>query len=53
MKKVSKKDKDALRPEYKLSDFPKGLVRGEYAESCPEGVTVALLSPDVSGASFA
>ena len=53
MKKVSRKDKDALRPEYKLSDFPKGLVRGEYAESCPEGVTVALLSPDVSGASFA
>lgn len=47
MKKVSKKDKDELRPEYKLSDFPKGLVRGKYAES-PEGVTVALLSPDVA-----
>lgn len=48
MKKVSKKDKDKLRPEYKLSDFPKGLVRGKYAESCPEGATVALLSPDVA-----
>ena len=48
MKKVSKKDKDELRPEYKLSDFPKGLVRGKYAESYPEGVTVALLSPDVA-----
>jgi hypothetical protein len=24
----SRKDKDELRPEYKLSDFPKGLVRG-------------------------
>ena len=48
MKKVSKKDKDELRPEYKPSDFPKGLVRGRYAESYPEGVTVALLSPDVA-----
>jgi len=48
MKKVSRKDKDALRPEYKLSDFPKGLVRGEYAESCPEGVTLAPFSPDVA-----
>lgn len=53
MKKVSKKDKDELRPEYRLSDFPRGFVRGKYVEFYPEGVTVALPSPDVPGASSA
>jgi DNA-binding CsgD family transcriptional regulator len=32
MKKVNQEEKDELRPEYKLSDFPGGMTRGKYAE---------------------
>jgi len=48
MKKV--KDEDELRPAYKRSDFPKGLVRGKYAERLRESSNVVVLDPEVARA---
>jgi len=50
MKKAKQTDKGELRPEYKRSDFPKGLVRGKYAERLRESSNVVVLNPEVAQA---
>ena len=50
MKKGKQTDKDELRGEYKRSDFPKGLVRGKYAERLRESSNVVVLKPEVAQA---
>jgi hypothetical protein len=42
--------KNELRPEYKESDFPTGLVRGKYAAKAAVASNVVVLDPDVSQA---
>lgn len=48
MKKSSRIDKDELRPEYKRSDFPEGLVRGKYAERLRKSTNIVVLKPEVA-----
>ncbi len=48
MKKVSQTDKDELRPEYKRSDFPGGVVRGKYATRIRESSNIIVLKPEVA-----
>ena len=48
MKKDKTPDKDELRPEYKRSDFPGGLVRGKYANRLKESSNVVVLKPEVA-----
>jgi len=50
MKKGKQKDKDELRPEYKRSDFPGGLVRGKYAKRLAESSNIVVLKPEVAKA---
>jgi hypothetical protein len=50
MKKVNQADKDELRAEYKRSDFPKGFVRGKYAERLRESSNIVVLEPEVARA---
>jgi hypothetical protein len=50
MKKDKTSDKDELRPEYKRSDFPDGLVRGKYAKRLKESSNVVVLRPEVAQA---
>jgi len=50
MKKAKQADKDESRAEYKRSDFPKGLVRGKYAERLRESSNVVVLKPEVAQA---
>jgi len=50
MKKISQTDKDELRPEYKRSDFPGGLVRGKYAERIRKSSNIIVLKPEVAEA---
>ena len=50
MKKAKQTDKDELRAEYKRSDFPKGFVRGKYAERLRESSNVVVLEPEVARA---
>jgi hypothetical protein len=47
MKKA--KQRDELRPEYRLSDLKKG-VRGKYYKRYLKGTNLVLLSPDVASA---
>jgi hypothetical protein len=49
MKKVSRKENDELRVEYKRSDFGE-LVRGKYASRIAEGSNIIVLDPDVAKA---
>ncbi len=44
---MKKAKRDELRPEYKRSDFGRG-VRGKYFRSYQEGTNLVLLSPDVA-----
>jgi hypothetical protein len=48
MKKDKAPDKDELRPEYKRSDFPGGLMRGKYANRLKESSNVIVLRPEVA-----
>jgi len=48
MKKDKTPDKDELRPNYKRSDFPGGLVRGKYANRLKESSNVVVLKPEVA-----
>jgi hypothetical protein len=48
MKKDKKPEKDELRPEYKRSDFPGGLVRGKYAKRIKEASNIIVLKPEVA-----
>lgn len=50
MKKDKKPEKDELRPEYKRSDFPEGLVRGKYAKRMRESSNIVVLKPEVAQA---
>lgn len=50
MKKDRRTGKDELRTEYKRSDFPKGLVRGKYAERLRKSSNVVVLDPEVAQA---
>jgi hypothetical protein len=50
MKKENKTPKDELRPEYKRSDFPGGLVRGKYAARIKEASNIIVLRPEVAEA---
>jgi hypothetical protein len=50
MKKDKEPDNDELRPEYKRSDFPGGLVRGKYAKRMKESSNVIVLRPEVAQA---
>lgn len=50
MKKDSTLDKDELRPEYKRSDLPGGLVRGKYAKRLKQSSNVVVLRPEVAQA---
>ncbi len=48
MKKDKETDKDELRPEYKLSDFPDGMVRGKYSKRLMQSTNVIVLRPEVA-----
>jgi hypothetical protein len=48
MKKADKTENDGLRTEYKLSDFPKGLIRGKYAKRIKESSNIVVLKPEVA-----
>lgn len=50
MKKDKMTDKDELRPVYKRSDFPDGLIRGKYTKQLNESSNVIVLSPEVAKA---
>ena len=50
MKKVRQTDSDELRPEYKLSDFPGGFVRGRYASRLRKSSNIVVLRPEVAKA---
>jgi hypothetical protein len=50
MKKDKEPDKGELRPEYKRSDFPGGLVRGKYAKRMRESSNIVVLKPEVAQA---
>ena len=50
MKKAKRTGKDELRAEYKRADFPKGFVRGKYAERLRESSNVVVLKPEVARA---
>lgn len=50
MKKAKQMNKDELRPEYKRSDFPKGLVRGKYGKRLRESSNIVVLDPEVARA---
>ena len=48
MKKVSQADKDELRAEYVLSDFPEGIVRGKYSKRLRASSNIIVLKPEVA-----
>ncbi len=48
MKKASQKEKDELKSEYKLADFPGGLMRGKYAKRLRESSNIVVLKPEVA-----
>jgi len=50
MKKAKQTQNDDLRPEYRRSDFPKGLVRGKYAQRLRESSNIVVLDPQVARA---
>jgi len=50
MKKVRKTDREELRREYKLSDFPGGFVRGKYVERLRKASNIVVLIPEVAEA---
>jgi hypothetical protein len=50
MKKAKQTSKDELSAEYRRSDFPKGFVRGRYAERLRESSNIVVLKPEVARA---
>jgi len=50
MKKVKHSNRDELRAEYKLSDFPGGFVRGKYASRFRKSSNIVVLRPEVAEA---
>ena len=49
MKKVNRKTKDDLRPEYDVANM-KGRVRGKYAAQTRSGSNLVLLDPEIAKA---
>ncbi|MBM4338714.1 MAG: hypothetical protein FJ110_04135 [Deltaproteobacteria bacterium] len=47
MKTVKQTNRDELRAEYKLSDFPRGFVRGKYVSRLRKSSNVVVLRPEV------
>ncbi len=50
MKRVKQTNRDELRAEYKLSDFPRGFVRGKYASRLRKSSNIVVLRPEVAKA---
>ena len=50
MKKDKEPHKGELRPEYKRSDFPGGLIRGKYAKRMRESSNIVVLKTEVAQA---
>lgn len=50
MKKVNRKTKDGLRPEYNREDFPDGFIRGKYVKRIKESSNIIVLKPEVAEA---
>ena len=50
MKRVKHANRDELRAEYKLSDFPGGFVRGKYASRLRKSSNIVVLRPEVAEA---
>ncbi len=50
MKKVKHINRNELRTEYKLSDFPGGFVRGKYASRLRKSSNIVVLRPEVAEA---
>ncbi len=50
MKKAKQTNRDELRAEYGRSDFPKGFVRGKYAERLRRSSNIVVLEPEVANA---
>ena len=48
MKTVKQTSREELRTEYKLSDFPGGLVRGKYASRLRKSSNIVVLRPEVA-----
>ena len=48
MKKASKIQKDELRADYKISDFPGGVVRGKYVKRMRDSSNIIVLKPEVA-----
>ena len=48
MKKGNRTQKDELRPEYKLSDFPLPMVRGKYTKRMKEASNIVVIRPEVA-----
>ena len=48
MKKGKRTQKDELRSEYKLSDFPTPMARGKYAKRLKESSNIVVLKPEVA-----
>ena len=50
MKRAKPTNRDELRAEYKLSDFPGGIVRGKYASRLRKSSNIVVLRPEVAEA---
>jgi len=50
VKKVKKTNRDELRREYKLSDFPGGFVRGKYMDRLRKSSNIVVLRPEAARA---
>ncbi|MEW6404626.1 MAG: hypothetical protein AB1649_22750 [Chloroflexota bacterium] len=48
MKRVKQTNRNELRGEYKLSDFPGGFVRGKYASRLRKSSNIVVLMPEVA-----
>ncbi len=48
MKKGKHTQKDELRPEYKLSDFPIPMARGKYTKRMKESSNIVVIRPEVA-----
>lgn len=47
MKKVNQSHQDELRAEYRLTDFPQGMIRGKYSKRISESSNIVVLQPEV------
>ena len=50
MRKIKYRNRNVLRAEYKVSDFPGGFVRGKYASRLRKSSNIVVLRPEVAKA---